>query len=72
MAEALHRGALWDRIWRRAARLAIQLNEPERALEYLSVFKSLNSDWANQEILDDRYSTLRKKPLFRQWVLDGQ
>ena len=71
VADALHRGAGWDRIWRRAARLAIQLDEPERALEYLGVFMALNPVWARQEILQERYQPLHGFPLFDQWLSQG-
>ena len=71
VAEALYRGASWDRIWRRAARLAIQLDEPERALEYLAVFMSLNPVWAREEITQDRYSKLKKYPLYQRWISES-
>ncbi|MEM9664185.1 MAG: DUF1028 domain-containing protein [Bacteroidota bacterium] len=67
VAEALHRGARWDRVWRRAARLAIALDEPARALEYLGVFMALNPAWARSEIEEARYAPLHDNPLFRSW-----
>ena len=71
VAEALHRGASWDRIWRRAARLAIRLDQQERALEYLAVFMSLNPTWASEEITQDRYAELIKYPVFQEWIKSG-
>ena len=72
VAEALQKGASWDRIWRRSARLAISLDEPERALEYLAVFMALNPTWAHEEISQDRYSVLEEFPLFQSWILEDR
>lgn len=61
---ALERGAGWDRIWRRAARLAIKLNDIDRAIEYLGVFYALNPKWFNIEIQQPLYQPLRNNPQF--------
>jgi len=68
VAEALHLGATWDRIWRRAARLAIRLDEKERALEYLGVFMALNPEWCRKEITQEIYASLRDNQLFSSWL----
>ena len=71
VAEALYHGASWDRVWRRAARLAVQMDEPERAMDYLAVFKALNPIWAREEITQDRYAILRGNPLFQAWLSES-
>ncbi|SDY85347.1 Uncharacterized conserved protein, Ntn-hydrolase superfamily [Lysobacter sp. yr284] len=63
-SEALRLSHQWDRIWRRAARLAMQLGEDERALEYLGVFASANPVWAREEVDDALYVPLRQRPQF--------
>ena len=72
LAEALQLGAGWDRVWRRAARLAMELDEPERALDYLAVFMSINPVWAREEILLERYASLEKYPVFQNWLENSQ
>ncbi len=68
VAEALHLGPSWDRIWRRAARLSMRLGEKSRALDYLGVFVTLNPTWATTELEDDLYAPLRPNPLFQSWT----
>jgi uncharacterized Ntn-hydrolase superfamily protein len=67
-AEALRLGASWDRIWRRAARLDMQLERPERALEALARFFALNPRWARMELGDPLYDPLRSRPEVRRWL----
>ena len=55
MEEAVRLGGEWDRILRRAARLAIQLGEQERAREYLVRFRAANPAWAQIELRDEIY-----------------
>lgn len=62
--QALEKGATWDRIWRRAARLAIKLNDTERAIEYLRIFQSLNPVWFAIETKQPIYDVLRYEPGF--------
>jgi uncharacterized Ntn-hydrolase superfamily protein len=64
ITQALERGATWDRIWRRAARLAIKFNEKERAIEYLKVFRTLNPVWFEIEAKQPIYKPLHKLPQF--------
>jgi uncharacterized Ntn-hydrolase superfamily protein len=68
MAEALRRSYGWDRIWRRAARLAMQMGDADRALDYIGVFVSINPVWAKSELSDDIYRPLRGNSLFDSWV----
>jgi len=68
LADALRRSYGWDRIWRRAARLAMQMGDTDRALDYLAVFVSLNPDWAKLELDDAIYAPLRGNPLFDAWA----
>lgn len=56
--------ASWDRIWRRAARLAMTLDERERALDRLGVSVSINPVRAHMEMLDALYRPLRGNTLF--------
>lgn len=67
LAEALHRSWNWDRIWRRAARLAMKLDDEEAALDYLGVFVTANPIWAKDELKDPIYRSLRGNTLFEQW-----
>jgi len=67
IAEALHRSGHWDRIWRRAARLAMTMGDLRSALDYLGVFLSINPVWAKIEIGDDLYAPLRGNALFDSW-----
>ncbi len=56
---ALERGARWDRIHRRAARLAIKLNNKSKALDYLATFQRLNPVWFVREIADPIYNSVK-------------
>lgn len=67
IAEALGRAHGWDRIWRRAGRLALSMGERERALDYLAVFHSANPVWARSELDDPLYQPLHGDPLFENW-----
>jgi len=60
LAEALQLGSSWDRILRRAARLAMSLHEPDRAACLLVQFKKLNKAWGEIEIEDEMYESLRQ------------
>ena len=58
--EALQLGSSWDRIVRRAARLSMSLNEPDRAACYLAQFRKLNNTWADVESRDETYEPLQE------------
>ncbi|HEY0231186.1 MAG TPA: DUF1028 domain-containing protein [Dokdonella sp.] len=68
IAEALHRSGQWDRIWRRAARLAMTMGDTRSALDYLGVFVSINPVWGRIELRDDLYAPLRGEALFDAWA----
>jgi uncharacterized Ntn-hydrolase superfamily protein len=65
IAEALRLSHRWDRIWRRAARLAMTMNDQKRALDYLAVFVSINPLWARTELQDDIYRPLHGSARFK-------
>lgn len=68
ISEALRLSHGWDRIWRRAARLAISMGDKDGALDYLGVFVSLNPVWARTELQDTIYQPLRDNALFKSWA----
>lgn len=68
IAEALHRSWYWDRIWRRAARLAMKMGDEEEALGYLGVFTAINPAWAKEELKDPIYQSLHNNALFEAWA----
>ena len=59
LAEALQLGSSWDRILRRAARLSMNLHEPERARCILERFTTLNRKWGEIELNDELYEPLK-------------
>ncbi|MBN8885362.1 MAG: DUF1028 domain-containing protein [Rudaea sp.] len=67
LSEALRRSYGWDRIWRRAARLAMTMGDGDRAMDCLGVFLSINPAWAKTELRDDLYRPLRERSLFQTW-----
>jgi len=68
ISEVLRRSQGWDRIWRRAVRLATTMGDTTIALDYLGVFVSINSVWGRIELQDDIYRPLRGEALFKSWV----
>lgn len=68
IAQALQRSHGWDRIWRRAARLAMHMGDTHQALVYLATFVSINPVWARQELRDDLYRPLRGNQQFDAWM----
>ncbi|AHE51941.1 DUF1028 domain-containing protein [Sphingomonas sanxanigenens] len=58
LAEAVRLGAGWDRVWRRAARLAMMLGENGTALQALAALANANPTWAGIEIDDPIYASL--------------
>jgi uncharacterized Ntn-hydrolase superfamily protein len=67
ISEALRRSHQWDRIWRRAARLAMSMGDYDSALDYLGVFLSINPVWARTELQESIYQPLRQRAVFRSW-----
>ncbi|MGA2428346.1 MAG: DUF1028 domain-containing protein [Candidatus Acidiferrum sp.] len=70
--QAVSRASMWPRIWLQAAHVAIDIEEPELALQYLNVAFSRNPAWAEAEIGDGTYATLGRDPLFHKWVAQEQ
>ncbi len=68
LSEALRRSCGWDRIRRRAARLAIASGDADRAMDCLGVFASINPAWARIEMQDEIDRPLRDRPLFKAWI----
>lgn len=58
VAAALAQSHDWDRLWRRAARLAMQQGDHAVAIERLAVFRRLNPVWAKEELRDPLYAAL--------------
>jgi uncharacterized Ntn-hydrolase superfamily protein len=71
IAQALRRSGQWDRIWRRAARLAMTMGDARSALDYLGVFVSINPVWGRIELQDDLYAPLRGHAPFDEWAARG-
>jgi uncharacterized Ntn-hydrolase superfamily protein len=65
--EALRLGDSWDRIWRRAARVAMSLHDPDSALRFLRGFRARNAAWAALEIDDSLYAPLRENAELDAW-----
>jgi uncharacterized Ntn-hydrolase superfamily protein len=64
--KALVLGADWDRIWRRAAHLAIQGNNVKKVTFYLDMFRTLNPQWFALEIKHARYASLHNTSRFKE------
>jgi uncharacterized protein HemY len=71
ISEALRRSNQWDRIWRRAARLAMSMGDYDSALDYLGVFLSVNPAWARTELRDSIYQPLHERAIFKSWDRSG-
>ncbi|KRG44194.1 hypothetical protein ARC20_08630 [Stenotrophomonas panacihumi] len=67
VAAALAQSHDWDRLWRRAARLAMQQGERAVAIERLSVFQRLNPAWAREELRDPLYAALAEERRVAGW-----
>lgn len=65
ISEALRRSRGWDRIWRRAARLAVTMGDRRSAFDYLGVLMSINPAWGRIELQDRLYLPLRDDPQFK-------
>ena len=67
VSQALFLGHDWDRIWRRAVRLALAMQEHQRVMDYLAKFRALNPEWGELEVQLSLYDPLLKNALFQQW-----
>jgi uncharacterized Ntn-hydrolase superfamily protein len=72
MIGAVARASGWPRVWIRAARVAIDIEEPQLALQYLTMAFSQNPAWAREEIGVGNYAELGASPLFHRWVTAEQ
>ena len=68
MIGAVARASGWQRIWLMAADIAVDIEEPEIALQYLNVVFVQNPAWVKTTIGDGDYSELGGEPLFQRWV----
>lgn len=68
LISAVARATNWQRIWLQAARVAVDIEEPTLALQYLSVAFSQNRTWTESEIGDGNYAILGHDPTFHNWV----
>lgn len=62
----------WPRAWIQAARVAISIEEPGLALQYLSVAFAENPAWIPQELGAGTYAELGADPIFHRWVNSNQ
>jgi uncharacterized Ntn-hydrolase superfamily protein len=69
---AVARAPMWPRTWIAAARVATDIDEPNLAIQYLTLTFSSNVAWAKQEIGSGRYAMLGSDPLFAKWVSSEQ
>ena len=67
LAEALSLAHGWDRIWARAARLAMARGDAVRAREYLGVLRSINPVMVRMELEGERYAGLKGDPVVAGW-----
>ncbi len=67
LAQALSLAHGWDRIWARAARLAMARGDVVRAREYLGVLRSINPVMVGMELEGERYAELRGDPVVERW-----
>lgn len=67
LARALSLAHGWDRIWARAARLAMARGDATRAREYLGVLRSINPVMARMELEGERYVGLKGDPVVEGW-----
>ena len=69
---AVAKAPTWPRAWLQAARVAIEIERPELALQYLTAAFAQNDAWRAGEIGTGRYAALGAHPLFARWIDDAQ
>jgi uncharacterized Ntn-hydrolase superfamily protein len=69
---AVARAPMWPRIWTQAAQVAVAIEQPELAVQYLNVVFSMNPAWIDTQIGDGKFAQLGADPLFRRWVTEEQ
>jgi uncharacterized Ntn-hydrolase superfamily protein len=72
LLQAVARGSGWSRVWLRGAKVAIEIEEPTLALQYLSVAFSQNPAWIKSEIGDGDFADLGANPQFHRWISPEQ
>ena len=65
---AVARGSAWSRVWLRGAKVAVAIEEPSLALQYLSVAFAQNPKWIASEIGNGDYADLGADPRFHRWI----
>jgi hypothetical protein len=70
IGEAIAVGENSDEIWRRAARLILEMGHVESCIQYLSMYASLNNPGAQVEFRDSIYDPIRERQDF-QFVEDS-
>jgi predicted Zn-dependent protease len=65
---AVARANDWPRVTIRAAKTAEQIEEPQLALQYITMAFSQNPAWALEEIGAGDFAELGASPLFHRWV----
>jgi Flp pilus assembly protein TadD len=59
-------------VWLRAARVAVSIEEPTLALQYLAVAFGQNPSWIPAELGEGNYAELGANPQFHRWVSEEQ
>lgn len=72
LIDAVAQAPSWPRLWLQAARVAVEIEEPALALQYLTMAFKQNSAWAGTEIGAGDYALLGRYPLFAIWVTKAQ
>jgi uncharacterized Ntn-hydrolase superfamily protein len=65
---AVAKAPTWPRAWLSAARVAIEIERPELALQYLATAFAQNDAWRAAELGAGRYAALGANPLFARWI----
>jgi uncharacterized Ntn-hydrolase superfamily protein len=69
---AVAKAPAWPRAWLQAARVAIEIERPQLALQYLAAAFAQNDAWRAVELGAGRYAALGANPLFARYVDDAQ
>jgi uncharacterized Ntn-hydrolase superfamily protein len=72
LVEAVARGTASQRVWLRAARVAVNIEEPTLAVQYLAVAFRQNPNWIPAELGEGKYAELGANPQFHHWVSEEQ
>jgi uncharacterized Ntn-hydrolase superfamily protein len=72
LVAAVARGATWQRVWLDAAHVALSMEEPTLALQYLAVAFDQNPNWIPAELGEGKYAELGADPQFHIWITKQQ